>query len=59
MNTRGKATQQIIDFINSDEKCSLLTGTFQNEKHPLVLNVLNELYKGSKILFRGVTVKLK
>lgn len=53
MNTRKMATESIVEFIKSDEKCALLTGTYQNEKHPLVLSTINELFKGSRILFRA------
>ncbi|WP_062353383.1 hypothetical protein [Bacillus kwashiorkori] len=54
MNTREKARGEIIEFIKSEgEKCTLLTGTFQNEKHPLVLRTINELLEGCSILFRA------
>lgn len=54
MNTREKAKAEIIEFIESDkERCVLLTGTYQNEKHPLVLRTINELVAGCSILFRA------
>lgn len=53
MNTRKKATEEIIQFIKSKEKCALLTGTYQNEKHLLVLKTINEVVEGCTILFRA------
>lgn len=53
MNTREKATKNIEEFLKSDEKCMLLTGTHQIEKHKLILQVINRsVLVKSRILFR-------
>jgi hypothetical protein len=51
MNGRQQAIDKISDFIQSDKKMLLLNGTFQNEKHVLVLNVLQSLVEAT-VLFR-------
>jgi hypothetical protein len=40
MNTRQKARQGILFFLQKDEKFLLLTGTYQNEKHVLALSII-------------------
>jgi len=57
MNTRKKAKEQIIDFINSDRRCLLLTGTHMYEKHKLVLSILGNEVEHKNILFRANTLK--
>ncbi|NLK96556.1 MAG: hypothetical protein GX272_00535 [Epulopiscium sp.] len=52
MNGRQKAIEQIVDFLKSDEKCMLITGTHQYEKHKLVMKILNKYYKNACVLFR-------
>jgi hypothetical protein len=52
MNTRKNAIKEITEFLESDEKGLLITGTFQFEKHRLVMAFLEEYYKNAKILFR-------
>ena len=53
MNTKEKATQGISDFLRSDSKVLLLTGTHQNEKHSLALSlILSEYPSPASILFR-------
>ncbi|AVR33505.1 hypothetical protein CN936_23055 [Bacillus cereus] len=52
MNTRQKATKELVEFLVSDEKCVLLTGTYQNEKHILVFSVLRAIQEDVKVLFR-------
>ena len=57
MNTRQKAKEQIIDFINSDRRCLLLTGTHMYEKHKLVLSTIGSNEDNKKILFRANALK--
>lgn len=53
MNTKEKAAQEIIDFIHSNNKVLLLTGTHQNEKHVLAISlILSEYPAPATILFR-------
>lgn len=52
MNNRDQAIAQIEDFLQNDEKCMLLTGTHQYEKHKLVMRILNQHYEKNLILFR-------
>jgi len=54
MNTKEKAAQEILDFLRSDNKVLLLTGTYQNEKHSLaLLLILSEYPSPANILFRA------
>lgn len=53
MNNRANLISQIEDFMSSDEKCMLITGTHQYEKHKTVIEFLEEHYKGLSILFRS------
>ncbi|MEK3733791.1 hypothetical protein MKX64_15430 [Paenibacillus sp. FSL M8-0334] len=54
MNTRLEAKAKIQEFLYSDEKGMLLTGTHQYEKHPLVLKAISDFVdKPSSILFRA------
>ncbi|MBZ9624383.1 hypothetical protein G9F71_016140 [Clostridium sp. FP2] len=52
MNGKQQAIEQIVDFLKSDEKCMLITGTHQFEKHKMIMNILNKSYKNARILFR-------
>jgi len=52
MNGKQQAIEQIEDFLKSDEKCMLITGTHQYEKHKLIMKILNKYYKNASILFR-------
>lgn len=52
MHTQETATKTIEDFLNSEDRCLLLTGTHQYKKHKLVMHILNEKYAGKSILFR-------
>ncbi len=52
MNGKKQAYDNIVDFIKSDDKCLLLTGTHQYEKHKLIMKVIHELCNGSTVLFR-------
>ena len=54
MNNRQQATEKIIDFIKSENKILLLTGTYQYEKHKLVLQqIARSVLSPSSILFRA------
>ena len=52
MNGKEQAIEQIVDFLKSDEKSMLITGTHQYEKHKLVMRILNNYYKNANVLFR-------
>ncbi len=52
MNGKQQAIEQIEDFLKSNEKCILITGTHQYQKHRLVMKILNKNYKNAHILFR-------
>lgn len=54
MNTKAKAIQAIISFLNSNEKVLMLTGTYQHEKHPLILRlVFSNFPSPANVLFRA------
>lgn len=54
MNTRTKALEEINSFLQSNHRFMLLTGTFQTEKHPLVLAaILTQFPTPATILFRA------
>lgn len=52
MGNREKAVAQIEEFLESKEKCMLLTGTHQYEKHKLIMRILNKKLERHLILFR-------
>ncbi len=52
MNGKEQSKEKIIEFIYSDEKAVLITGTHQYNKHKLVMGILNKYYENAKILFR-------
>lgn len=52
MNNKATAIAQFEEFIKSDDKGILITGTHQYEKHKLAMAVINKHYTGAKILFR-------
>lgn len=52
MNGKKQAIENIVDFLKSDEKCMIITGTHQYEKHKLIMKILNKYYKNAHILFR-------
>ncbi|MCP4593236.1 MAG: hypothetical protein GY842_21065 [bacterium] len=53
MYNRNQAEQQICDFLRSTDQVLLLTGTHQQEKHPLALRaVLSEYPAPATVLFR-------
>ncbi|QIK86633.1 hypothetical protein G7061_08425 [Erysipelothrix sp. HDW6B] len=53
MNDKAKFISDLKDFIMSDGKGVLITGTHQYSKHKVIISVLNEMYKNKKILFRS------
>ncbi|WP_010500116.1 hypothetical protein [Paenibacillus elgii] len=58
MNTRNDAIEGIINFLKSDKKSLLLTGTHQYEKHKIVLQTISRnIESSSTILFRGNSVQ--
>ncbi len=52
MYGKEQAIKQITEFLESDEKAILLTGTHQYKKHKLIMALLNKYYKNTRILFR-------
>jgi len=54
LNTREEAVKGILDFLQSDKRSLLLTGTHQYEKHRLIMHILKEYISDrSKVLFRA------
>lgn len=53
MNTRANAIKDIEEFLKSDKRCMLVTGTHQFNKHILVMAVLDKYNKNARILFRA------
>lgn len=54
MNGREQAEEKIIDFLKSDERVAIVTGTHMFEKHKLVVRVLDENLQNAKILLEPV-----
>lgn len=52
MYTKEQATEQVEKFLLSNEKCMLLTGANQYEKHKLIIRILNRKLERHLILFR-------
>ena len=52
MGNREQSVVQIEEFLESNEKCMLLTGTHQYEKHKLIMRILNKKLERHLILFR-------
>jgi hypothetical protein len=52
MYNKQQAEEQIITFLKSSEKCLLITGTHQYEKHKLIMRILNKCYRNAHVLFR-------
>lgn len=52
MNGKELAIKEIENFLRSNEKGLLITGTHQYEKHRLVMKIINKCYKNAHILFR-------
>lgn len=53
MNDKISAIREIENFLKSSDKCLLLTGTHIDEKHKLIMAVLDHNYKEKLILFRA------
>ncbi|WP_144626250.1 MULTISPECIES: hypothetical protein [Bacillus] len=58
MNGREQAEEKIIDFLKSDERVAIVTGTHMFEKHKLVVRVLDENLQNAKILFRTSNMRM-
>ena len=52
MNTMKKALGDIKEFLNSDDRCMLITGTHQFKKHLLVMAAIDQTYNNARVLFR-------
>ena len=58
MSNRQQATRAILSFFGSTDRVLLLTGTYQNEKHVLVLSTIFASYpQNARILFRANSVQ--
>ncbi|MFU8710494.1 hypothetical protein [Bacillus velezensis] len=53
MNGKAQAEEKIVEFLKSDERMAIVTGTHMLEKHRLVLSTLEEHLEGANILFRS------
>ncbi len=52
MGNKDNVIQQISDFLKSDKKGMLITGTHQYKKHKIVMGTINRLFSKKLILFR-------
>ena len=52
MSNKETAIRQFEEFLKSDDKGVLITGTHQYDKHKLAMKVINKHYSGANILFR-------
>lgn len=52
MDNKDNVIQQLSDFLTSDKKGMLITGTHQREKHKMVMGTINRLFSKKLILFR-------
>lgn len=57
INDKKNLLTNIEEFLKSDEKCILITGTHQYEKHITVVVALNHYYKNARILFRTNSIQ--
>lgn len=55
MNNNEHVIKEIEEFLNSDTKIALVTGTNQINKHKLVMSFLDNYYKNKYIIFRTNT----
>ena len=53
MNNKASTVMQIEGFLASDDKCLLLSGTNFDEKHKIVMSIINKLYDNKLVLFRA------
>lgn len=51
-NNKANIIKEISDFLDSNEKGMLITGTHQYKKHIAAMHVINEKYMNYHILFR-------
>ena len=51
-NNRKELINSIKAFLDSEEKCMLITGTHQYQKHMVTIAVLNKYLPGAHVLFR-------
>lgn len=51
-NNKANIIKEISDFLDSNEKGMLITGTHQYNKHIAAMHVINQKYKNKHILFR-------
>lgn len=58
MNGKVQAKEKIVEFLKSEERMAIVTGTHMLEKHKLVLNTLDESLEGANILFRSSGMEL-
>ena len=52
MNGLNEAKEKILNFLDSDKKVMLVTGTYIYKKHKIIIAMLNKYRPKSKILFR-------
>lgn len=57
-NNKNELIKSIEEFLKSDEKCMLITGTNQYKKHIIVMAQLEILRPNSHILFRSSTMQI-
>ena len=51
MNSEKETILQIEQFLESDEKSALITGSRYYNKHLLVMTLLDSYYAGAHVLF--------
>lgn len=52
MTNKENVAKIIEEFLMSEEKGLLITGTNQYEKHLIAMKVINKVYKNKRVLFR-------
>lgn len=57
MNTKQNAIESIEEFLHSDERCLLITGTHQYAKHKLIMAILDKHFEHHLFLFRTNSLK--
>ena len=57
MNTKQNAIESIEEFLHSDERCLLITGTHQYAKHKLIMAILDKHFENHLFLFRTNSLK--
>ncbi len=56
-NNRKNLLNDIKAFLLSDDKCMLITGTHQYQKHIMVMAALYKYYENAKVLFRTNSIQ--